>query len=58
MLREKLQKQLQQVKGLDTILVTRMCGHYLNLTAIAEMHHQYAPSHSWSSRSHPLAAHE
>lgn len=38
-----LQQKLQQCPADQAILLTRMCGHYLNLTAIAEQHYMYAP---------------
>ena len=39
-----LQKKLEQSSADQAILLTRMCGHYLNLTSIAEQHYMYAPS--------------
>jgi hypothetical protein len=42
-LQERLQQRLQKVSKVDANLMTRMCGHYLNLTAIAEMLHMCAP---------------
>ena len=43
MLQSKLQQQLQALSNVDAVLMTRMCGHYLNLTSIAEMLHMCAP---------------
>ena len=43
MLQQRLQKQLQKLSTKEAKLVTRMCGHHLNLTAIAEMLHMCVP---------------
>lgn len=37
-----LKKKLEHAPADQAILLTRMCGHYLNLTAIAEQHYMYA----------------
>jgi hypothetical protein len=41
---DMLQQKLQRAPIDQAILLTRMCGHYLNLTAIAEQHFLYEPS--------------
>jgi hypothetical protein len=42
-----LKQKLQQAPADQAILLTRMCGHYLNLTAIAEQHYMFVSS--WRS---------
>lgn len=54
LLQARLQQQLQEVSMEDAVLMTRMCGHYLNLTAIAETLHMCAhPSNANALR--PMA---
>ena len=53
LLQARLQQKLQAVNMEDAVLMTRMCGHYLNLTAIAETLHMCAPTlrHASAARS-------
>lgn len=41
-----LQDKLSKLPLDEAKLIVRMCGHYLNLTAIAEQHFMY-DSHLW-----------
>lgn len=43
LLQARLQQQLQTLPAEDAVLVTRMCGHYLKLSGIAEQLHMCAP---------------
>lgn len=42
-LKAMLQEKLASLPLAEAKLIVRMCGHYLNLTAIAEQHYMYAP---------------
>ena len=50
MLRERLLQDLMSLSVEDAITVSRSCGHYLNLSSIAETHHRVRNEHFRSDK--------
>ena len=47
-LEKRMAAELMAMPLQDALPITRACGHYLNLTGIAEIHHRcYARSRQW-----------
>ena len=49
-LRDRLLHELTTLELEDAITVTRSCGHYLNLSSIAETHHRVRNDHTRSDK--------